>query len=191
MRTASDVTVLVVDDDPDVVLFLSSILEDAGMKVETANDGAGALERIRAHPPDLISLDLVMPGASGVRVLHELRKHPQWSRIPVMIISGHTRDATVKRDLDDILSDSTISGPSVYLEKPVTPQKYLEQVCRILQVQHAPAAAEADPRERMRGEVSRLLDTADPAVREEVLEHLKKQRLGGTPRDGGEREGGP
>lgn len=190
MRTASEVTVLVVDDDPDVVLFLSSILEDAGMNVETASDGRSAWERIRAHPPDLISLDLVMPGASGVRVLHELRKHPQLSRIPVMIVSGHTRDATVKRDLDDVLSDSTISGPSVYLEKPVTPQKYLEQVCRILGIQHAPAAAEVDPRERMRGEVTRLLDAAAPAVLEEVLAHLKRQGVGGTPRDGGEGEGG-
>ena len=187
MRAASEVSVLVVDDDPDVVLFLSSILEDAGMKVETANDGIGALERIRAHPPDLISLDLVMPGASGVRVLHELRKHPQWSRIPVLIVSGHTRDATVKRDLDDILSDSTISGPSVYLEKPVTPQKYLEQVCRILKVECTPTPVAVDARERMRGEVARLLDAADPEVLEQVLEHLKKQHRGETSRGGGEK----
>lgn len=190
MPAANEVTVLVVDDDPDVVLFLSSILEDAGINVDTASDGHSALERIREHPPDLISLDLVMPGASGVRVLHELRKHPQWSRIPVMIVSGHTRDATVKRDLDDILAESTISGPAVYLEKPVTPQKYLEQVCRILGLPVAPPAA-APSGGGIRQELARLLETADPAVLEEVLAQLRARAGGGSPTDGGEGEGGP
>ncbi len=99
-------------------------------------------------------------------------------------------EATVRRDLDDVLSDSTISDPSVYREKPVRPQKYLKQVCRILGIEYAPAAAEVDARERVRGEVARLLETAEAAVLEEVLEHLRKQRSGGSPRDGGEREGG-
>ena len=66
MRQATEVTVLVVDDDPDVTTFLGTILGDAGMHVVTAHDGHEALDRLQEFTPDLISLDLVMPGKSGV-----------------------------------------------------------------------------------------------------------------------------
>ena len=89
MRKPEEVRVLVVDDEPDIRDFLASVLEDAGMTVETAENGKDALDRIQASIPDLISLDLVMPEKSGIRLIHELRKHPQWSRIPIVIVTGH------------------------------------------------------------------------------------------------------
>jgi CheY-like chemotaxis protein len=180
MRSADDVTVLVVDDDPDVVTYLASILEDGGLNVVTAGDGFAALDRIRERPPDLISLDLVMPGKSGIRLLHELHKSAQWSHIPVIIVSGHTRDAGVRRDLDEVLADSTISGPSAYLEKPVTPQKYLEHVCRILGVELSPAAGER-PATDLREEAEALVRGADPVLLEEILARYgRRARTGPT-----------
>jgi CheY-like chemotaxis protein len=58
-------TVLIVDDEPDIRLFLKTVLEDAGFNVMTANNGKHALERIKECKPDLISLDLVMPKMGG------------------------------------------------------------------------------------------------------------------------------
>jgi len=180
MVEPADVTVLVVDDDADITMFLATILEDAGMRVVTAHDGNQALERIRERPPDLISLDLVMPGKSGIRLLHELRKHPEWSRIPVLIVTGHARDAAVRRDLADVLADSTIQGPSAYLDKPVTPEKYLAHVCRAVGVEPpsgAPAQAAGDD-ESLRREAELLLQNADAGELEEVLRVLRARRAG-------------
>ncbi|MCP4901855.1 MAG: response regulator, partial [bacterium] len=74
-RKPEDVTVLVVDDEPDIAIYLASVLEDAGINVVTANDGEMALEAIQRQVPDLISLDLVMPRKSGIRLMMELRKN--------------------------------------------------------------------------------------------------------------------
>jgi CheY-like chemotaxis protein len=190
MRTLKEITVLVVDDDPDVTTFLGTILEDAGMDVVTAHDGFAALERIREKIPDLISLDLVMPGKSGIRLLHELRKHGEWSRIPVLIVTGHARDETIKRDLADVLSESSISGPSLYLEKPVTPEKYLVHVCRTLGIE-PPTEALAPVAERdesLRREAESLLRDADAEELETVLDMLRARRARKTAGTGAEKE---
>lgn len=186
MHQPSEVTVLVVDDDPDVTTFLATILEDAGMQVMTAHDGFEALDRLREKIPDVISLDLVMPGKSGVRVLHELRKHPAWSRIPVLVVSGHTRDEAVKRDLATVLADTTISGPSLYLEKPVTPEKYLDAVCRVagVEIQRPPEQVRAPERsaETLRHELEALLRNADESSLRAALEALRSPVGAGGPK---------
>jgi CheY-like chemotaxis protein len=182
MRKPSDVTVLVVDDDPDVVTFLTSVLEDAGFNVAAATNGLAALERLRQGPlPDLISLDLVMPGHSGIKVLHDLRKHHEWSRIPVMVVSGHSREPEVRRGLDDLLADSTISGPSLYLEKPVTAQKYVEAVCHILALESIAEAPTGGRAEQLRSELSSLLEGADSEALEAALRALRATSQRGQP----------
>jgi CheY-like chemotaxis protein len=182
MRKPEDVTVLVVDDDPDITTFLGTVLQDAGMRVATAHDGFEALDRIRQAPPDLISLDLVMPGKSGIRLLHELRKHPEWSRIPVIIVTGHARDEAVKRDLADVLKDSSISGPSVYLEKPVTPQHYLEQISLVLGVQLPVGPAQEDRTGKLRRELESALRGADEETLADLLESLRASQGKGQKR---------
>lgn len=168
-RLPADCTVLVVDDDPDVTTFLSSVLQDSGFKVIVANSGLAALERLREGPPDLISLDLVMPGHSGIRVLHDLRKHPEWSRIPVMVVSGHAREPEVRKGLDEVLADSTISGPSLYLEKPVTPQSYLDAVCHILGIRLGATATPTERIRELRAELVSLLEGADAGTIEAAI----------------------
>lgn len=175
-RRPQDVCVLVVDDEPDIAIYLASVLEDAGIKVVTANDGERALEAIERRTPDLISLDLVMPGKSGIRLMMELRKNREWSKIPVIIVTAHARDPKVRNDLDAVLAESTIAGPSLYLEKPVTPRKYLESICRILGVP-APEIDEAeDSHTGLREQAHALLDAADAATLEEVLGRLRDRR---------------
>jgi CheY-like chemotaxis protein len=170
-----DLTVLVVDDEIDIATYLASVLEDAGLNVMVAHDGERALEMIRENPPDLISLDLVMPKKDGIRVLMDLRKNRQWSKIPVVIVTAHAKDAGMRRNLDDVLADSTMTGPSMYLEKPVTPRKYLDGICAALGVSAPPAVSPfGDSHQSLREEAKELLSNVDAATLESVLGQLRK-----------------
>lgn len=177
-----DFTVLVVDDEPDVAFYLGSVLEDAGLGVVFAHDGDEALEAIRRQKPDLISLDLVMPRKSGIRVLAELRRNPEWARIPVVIVTAHARDPEVRREVAenaDVLEGSVITGPSMYLEKPVTPQKYLQGICDILGVEAKlqETGFSSDSHAELRDEAKGLLDEVDAATLEEVLGRLRQNQV--------------
>jgi CheY-like chemotaxis protein len=183
MRQPDDVYVLVVDDEPDIREFLASVLEDAGMEVETAENGNDALAQIKERIPDLISLDLVMPGKSGIRLIHELRKNPDWSRIPVVIVTGHARDTTIKKDLDQILAESTMSGPSSFLEKPVTPKGYLDNICRILEVEPPALEPALGEKADLRQEAEDLLAGADKATLEAIIAKLKSEKDSPDPAD--------
>jgi CheY-like chemotaxis protein len=172
-RRPDEATVLVVDDEPDVVTYLSSVLEDAGLRVLTAHDGDAALEIIKTEPVDLISLDLVMPRKSGIRLLVELRKNKALARIPVVFVTGHAHDPGVRRDVSEALSGSTMVGPAMYLEKPVTPASYLANICRILKLD-CPEEAEPPGRaEDLRRKAMELLENADPAALEAAIKKLK------------------
>jgi len=173
-RRPEEVRVLVVDDEIDVAIYLASVLEDAGIHVDVAHDGEQALAKIAEHQPDLISLDLVMPRKSGIKVLMELRRNKAWSRIPVIIVTAHARDAEIRGDLDAALAGSTMAGPSLYLEKPVTPRSYLESICSTLGVVLPSEDAPRDPAAELRTEAARLLDSADASTLEAILGRLRR-----------------
>jgi CheY-like chemotaxis protein len=129
MEKTEDKTILVVDDEEDIRDYLSTVLEDAGFRVVTAEDGIAALQCLKREVPDFISLDLVMPGKSGMRFLREMRRNPEWAGIPFVVVTAHAHDALGRDDLQDILSGRPLSGPSVYLEKPVKPDQYVRLIC--------------------------------------------------------------
>ncbi len=135
MVQPQDKTVLVVDDEPNVRVFLQTVLEDAGFNVVTAADGDEALEIIRSNKPDFISTDLVMPKRSGPRLLYELKKDKALSRIPVLIVTAHAKTDMGKSDLEDVMADSVMSGSGVYLEKPVRPAAYVRHVKEALGIE--------------------------------------------------------
>jgi CheY-like chemotaxis protein len=84
--------ILVVDDDDSIRELMTIILESQGYEVETAEDGAEALERVRrGSPPSLVLLDLMMPGMDGIAFLRELRSDDDLSGVPVVVISGDQR----------------------------------------------------------------------------------------------------
>ena len=91
MAHASEKRILVVDDEPDVRNFLAACIEDAGFVVETAKDGVEALEKIEASPPDLMTLDMVMPRKSGIAVIRTLRENERYKSLPVIVITAHAR----------------------------------------------------------------------------------------------------
>jgi CheY-like chemotaxis protein len=166
----------VVDDEPNVRIYLAQVLEDAGFKVKTAGDGAEALEMIREEPPDFISLDLVMPRKSGHKLLYELRKDHKLSNIPVLIVTAHARDELGEGDLKDIVESHVITGPGVYLEKPVNPLSYVRCVQRALGLEEAPAD---EDRIGLQDELKTALSDAEPHALRRALEALKKSPAGG------------
>jgi CheY-like chemotaxis protein len=83
-------TVLVVDDDPEIIDFLQAALEVRGYRVLSAIDGC-ALNVAQTDPPDLILLDLLMPGMDGIEVSQRLRAHPSTASIPIVVMSAHER----------------------------------------------------------------------------------------------------
>jgi CheY-like chemotaxis protein len=177
MAEARERKILVVDDEEDVVYFLCTALEDAGFRTESAASADEALEKVKASPPDLVSLDMVMPGKSGIVLFHALRKNPAWARIPVLFVTGHARDEKVKGDLDaaGALAGSTLSGPATYMEKPVTAAKFVAAVSKALGVGQGAASEEAPSAEdRMRAEIESLAQGADPDTLKKALDLLRK-----------------
>ena len=80
-------SVLVVDDEFDLTNTLRAILEGEGYRVETCANGREALDRLRAAPPDLVLMDVMMPLASGLEVLQEMRRSPGLEQVPVILMS--------------------------------------------------------------------------------------------------------
>ncbi len=171
MDQAHDKTVLVVDDEPDVRQYLAMILQDAGFRVQEAGDGREALEMVRADPPDFISLDLIMPGMSGHKLLYELRRDKDLARIPVLIVTAHAGDEMGRDELQDLLDSRMISGPGTYLEKPVNPKSYVESIRRALGL---PVDDGATEKVELRGELEDSLHGASPEAMRKALEILRR-----------------
>ncbi len=80
--------VLVIDDEPNILTALSLLLEDEGYQVITARHGLEGLERLRTARPDLIITDYMMPHMTGVELIEEVRAGPEWSHIPILLMSA-------------------------------------------------------------------------------------------------------
>jgi len=117
--------ILVVEDEDDVRTFLQTVLEDEGARTLEATDGDEALEIARREQPDLITLDLSMPGKDGVEAFTELRSEPDIASIPVCIITGHP-------EFRKVVYDRTVVPPEGYMEKPVQPEDLVQNLRRIL-----------------------------------------------------------
>ena len=135
MAHASDKKVLVVDDEPDVRNFLAACIEDAGFQVSTAVDGADALEKLQAEPPDLMTLDMVMPRVSGINLMRKIRNIDQFARLPVIVITAHAHDEMGSDDIKDFNAFASGMRPRYMMEKPVTPKKLVTSICEILEVE--------------------------------------------------------
>ncbi len=128
MAQAKARTVLVVDDERHVRHYLKMVLEDAGFAVLTASDGVEGLEMVRAHRPDFVSVDLAMPRKTGRHMLLEMKRDPELSRIPVVIVTAHARDALGSKELKELRGAGYLATPNGYLEKPVAASRFLEVV---------------------------------------------------------------
>ncbi len=177
MGRPEEKTVLVVDDEPDVRQYLKAILQDARFNVITAGDGEEALRLIREKRPDFISLDLVMPKKSGHKLLFELRKDRELARIPVLIVTAHARDEMGQRDLEEIMKSSVMSGPGIYLEKPVSPVSYVRAIRRALGIDEGVGEEKIN----LKAELEKSLQSASPDAMRRALEALRAARKDKNP----------
>ena len=125
---AEDVkTILVVDDDPDAVTYLTTVLEDNGFATVSATDGTEALKKIEEKLPDLVALDISMPEKSGVAVYRALRKDDRLKKVPVIIITG------VSEEFKKFISTRRqVPPPEGYISKPVDTEQLLSMVRGLL-----------------------------------------------------------
>ena len=118
--------ILVVDDEEDVRTFLITVFEDAGAEVISASSGDEGIAMALEHQPDLISLDLSMPGKDGVETFVELRKTEGISEIPVCVVTGHP-------EFRQVIYDRPVAPPEGYLGKPVDDDKLVAYAHHIIE----------------------------------------------------------
>jgi len=119
--------ILVVDDEPDILTFLAAVLEDQGATVIQAADGEQALALTIREKPDLMTLDLSMPGKNGGYVFEEIRNNPEIASTKVCIITG-------KPELRRLIYERPVAPPEGYLDKPVNEETLLTNIRMILEL---------------------------------------------------------
>jgi two-component system phosphate regulon response regulator PhoB len=130
---APEAHVLVVDDEHDITALVAYHLAKAGYRVATAGSGVAALEAVAAEPPDLIVLDLMLPGRSGYEVLNEIRRREETRDIGIIVL-------TARRDEADRIK-GLAGGADDYLTKPFSPEELVLRVGAVLRRLRAPASA--------------------------------------------------
>jgi len=128
---APEAHVLVVDDERDITALVAYHLAKAGYRVTTASTGVAALEAVAAESPDLIVLDLMLPGRSGYEVLDEIRRRDETRSIGVIVL-------TARRDEADRIK-GLAGGADDYLTKPFSPEELVLRVGAVLRRLRAPA----------------------------------------------------
>ncbi|MCO7245111.1 response regulator [Halomonas sp. Mc5H-6] len=116
--------VLVVDDEPNILISLEFLMQQGGFEVLTAEDGEQALAHVQQSKPDLILLDISLPGISGFDVLEQLRQAPDTAALPIIMLTAHGRE--VEREKGMAL------GADDYITKPFSTQALVEKVNALL-----------------------------------------------------------
>lgn len=130
--------ILVVDDDEHIRTYLLALFADAGAEICEAADGAEAVEVARECDPDLITLDLSMPGRDGVETLCELRSTPGLEVIPVCVVTGHP-------EFRQVIYERPTRPPEGFLTKPIDPTELVRTVRRILGLRRRRAERAVEP----------------------------------------------
>lgn len=116
--------ILVVEDERDIAALIAYHLTKDGYRVRTAEAGHEALEAVRAERPDLVVLDLMLPGFSGYEVLTEMKRRPELSEVPVIVL-------TARREEADRIKGFEL-GADDYLTKPFSPRELVLRVSAVL-----------------------------------------------------------
>ena len=115
---------LIVDDDPDVCDLVAYKLEQAGFDVRRASNGQQALDSVAAQQPDVVLLDIMMPGMSGLQVLEHWRLEGSTVRLPVLLLTAKAQESDVERGFE--------LGADDYIVKPFSPREVVRRVNAVL-----------------------------------------------------------
>ena len=117
-------SILVADDEPNIVLSLEFLLKQAGFRVRTVSDGEAALAAIAQEPPDLVLLDVMIPGRDGYAVRQEIRSNPAWRSMRIIMLTAKGGDIQREKGLS--------LGADEYVTKPFSTRELVERVRRML-----------------------------------------------------------
>ena len=121
--------ILIVDDDPDILEGITTILETQPYRLATARDGKKCMQMIADEVPDLLILDLLMPRMDGWGVIREMRSEPRYSHVPIMILTTVIEDASRRRY--ELETGMTMDVQD-YVQKPAKPVELLKRVEKLL-----------------------------------------------------------
>jgi DNA-binding response OmpR family regulator len=117
-------TILVVEDEPNIVESLSFLMKKAGFIVRVARDGNAAIRTIESEAPDLVLLDIMMPRRDGYEVCRTIRANPDWDHVRIIMLSAKGRDLDRRKGLE--------LGADDYITKPFSTRAIVERVQEIL-----------------------------------------------------------
>jgi two-component system alkaline phosphatase synthesis response regulator PhoP len=122
--------ILIVDDDPDILEGILTILEGQSYRLATARDGKKCLEMIEDDIPDLLILDLLMPRMDGWGVIRQMRSEPRFASVPIMVLTTVIEDASRRRYE---LETGMAMDVQDYVQKPARPADLIKSIERQLQ----------------------------------------------------------
>lgn len=117
-------SVLVVDDEPNIVLSLEFLLKQVGYEVRVARDGEAALESIAQAKPGLVLLDVMMPKRDGFDVCQTIRANPDWADVRIIMLTAKGREVEREKGL--------ALGADEYVTKPFSTREVVEKVRQLL-----------------------------------------------------------
>ncbi len=126
-------TVLIIDDEPDVVTYLSTLLEDNGYETVAAANGIEGMEKAKATHPDLICLDITMPEQSGIRFYRNLKDDSELDDIPVVVVTAVTGKGGDPGPFEEFLSTrKVVPPPEGFFSKPIVRDQFLSKVDELI-----------------------------------------------------------
>ncbi len=123
--------ILVVDDEPDAIEFVRAVMEEAGYEVVSASSGDEGIQAALAERPDLIILDVQMPGKDGFTTFAEMRANADLKGIPVAMLTGVGEKTGIRFSAED-MGDYIGAEPEAYVEKPIEPETLVQTVRSLL-----------------------------------------------------------
>ncbi len=171
-----NVRILAVDDDSQTLLVLKALLEVWGMQIILLENPMQLWDALKTHQPDLLILDLEMPGVSGIDLCQAIRSDPRWNWLPVLVLTAHTDTETMCRVYE--------VGADDYITKPVIPPELINRILnRLERTRLLRTQAETEPitgvtnRHRSTQELEKLLELAKRVGQPVCLAVLEVDRL--------------
>ena len=144
-------TVLLIDDDPNAVRFMSAVLQDNGYETDSAPDGSAGFRRMQETHPDLVILDVMMPKKTGLTFIKQLRRDEEFRDQPVLMVTGvadslEEMDAesadtnqrpydslreSLRKKIDELRGEGLIK-PNMFVDKPIEPGPFVERVRELI-----------------------------------------------------------
>jgi len=125
--------IMVIDDEKDVVDYLTTVLRYGGYEVISASNVDEAIEKVKVEAPDLITLDIIMPGKTGIKGFEKLRRTPDIrGDIPVIVVTGYQQTEHHQMNPEFLMEVKTVPPPAAFFEKPFDEKEFLAAVARAL-----------------------------------------------------------